>query len=105
MTIYDRANNTAMGMLERFGRPWIFSHTDSGGAVTVKDAVGVFLETVRHTLGDSGVNIGDRKYIVTANASPQEGDRMKSGAEDYVVAFHDQIGDTPAAYYVWARAG
>src|SRR4051812_35977159 len=105
MTFYDRASTTAMRLLEKYGRPWIFTSTDSAGTVTTRDSVGTFLDTVRHTLGDSGVDIGDKRYIFASDSMPQKNDRMKNGTEDYVVVFADPIGDTPAAYYVWGRSG
>jgi hypothetical protein len=105
MTVYDRASATAMRLLEKFGRPWTFTTTASGGVTSTRSAVGVFVDTVRHTLGDSGVDIGDKRFVFTADALPQKTDRMKNGTEDYVVVFADPIGDTPAAYYVWGRSG
>lgn len=102
---YDRATATAQRMLAKFGRPWLFTRTDSAGATSTHSAVGVFIDTVRHLVGDSGVDIGDLRFIFTADAAPQKGDRMKNGDQDFVVVFADPIGDTTVAYWVWARAG
>jgi hypothetical protein len=102
---YDRATATAQRLLEKFGRPWVFTRTDSAGAVTTHSAVGCFIDTVRHVLGDSGVAIGDLRFIFTADAAPQNGDRMANADQSYVVMHTDPIGDTTCAYWLWARAG
>jgi hypothetical protein len=102
---YDRAGATAMRMLEKFGRPWKWSSTDDNGAVTDSSFVACFIETVKHVLGDSGIAIGDRKYIATPSSAPKIGDRMTSGPESYVIVWSDQIGDTPCAYWIWGRQG
>jgi hypothetical protein len=102
---YNRATATAMRLLEKFGRSWSISSTDDAGTVTRHDAMGAFIETVRHELGNSGVAIGDRKYIMTADAAPKNGDRMTDGSSSFVIVWSDAIGDTPAAYWIWGRSG
>jgi hypothetical protein len=101
---YDRASATAMRLLEKYGRPWKHTSTDDAGSVTDSSFVAAFVETVRHTLGDSGVAIGDKKYIATVG-NFRIGDRMTSGPESYVIQWFDPIGDTPAAYWIWGRQG
>jgi hypothetical protein len=104
---YTREAASAQRQLESKGRPWTFTRTDVAGVVTSRSAVGAFIKTVRNDLGNSGVAIGDKQYIFSSSATPQNGDRMTNAntGESYVVTWFDPIGDTPAAFWVWGRTG
>jgi hypothetical protein len=102
---YTRAEDTARRLLTKFGRPWLFTTTENDGSITSRSAVAAFIETVKHQLADSGVSIGDKKFIVAVDAAPRNGDRMTHDDQSFVVVWSDPIGDTPCAYYVWGRSG
>lgn len=102
---YDRAAATAMRLLSKYGSSWTFTTTNDDGSTTKRDAMGAFISTVRSELGNSGVAIGDRKYIFTSDAAPVNGDTFTNGTQKWVVRWSDAVGDTPAAFYVWGRAG
>jgi hypothetical protein len=102
---YDRAALTAARLLTKYGRSWMFTTTEDDGSITSRSAVAAFIETVRHQLADSGVSIGDKKFIAAVDAAPRNGDRMTKDDQSFVVVWSDPIGDTPAAFYIWARSG
>lgn len=104
--LYTRLAASAQRQLENKGRPWTFTTTNTDGSKSARSAVGVFIETVRTELGNSGVAIGDRKYIFSSTAVPINGDSMvAANGERYIVKWSDQIGDSPVAYWVWGSKG
>jgi len=75
----------AAKLIERFGDRVKLTSTAAGGSVTTSYAQGVKVATITHTLGDSGVAIGDDKILLEAGATPQPGDRIEYGGESRVI--------------------
>lgn len=82
---YARMAATAARLLDRFGQVMTFSRTAPDGTVSTFTAVAVVASTVKHTLGDSGIQIGDDKLLVDAAVLPQQGDRVAYNGGSRVV--------------------
>lgn len=104
---YARSVATTLRLLERFGRAWQFTTTVIANATQSRTATGALIDEVRHDLGDSGVAIGDKRFMFEAAANPVKGERITAGSESYVIQHKEPI--QPAAvvvaWWVWARNG
>jgi hypothetical protein len=103
---YAQTAARAAEVIERKGRAITLRTTNSmTGAQTNRDAYAVLEKVVRHTFGDSGVQVGDSQYLFRAEDAPAIGERL---VEVGLVIRHVepiQPGDTVVAWYAWARAG
>ncbi len=106
---YSRIRATADKLIARFGQAATLSSTDPAtGAVTTRVAKAVNMGPVKHTLGDSGVSIGDDRLLLDHAAAPKPGDRVAYGAESRVIVdpvSPIQPGDTVLGFEIYARAG
>lgn len=104
---YSRSAATALSLIERFGADVTVITTTGADATTTRTAKAVFVDRVRHLLGDSGVEIGDWRVLFPASSAPLLTDRITRGAESFVLVQIEPIqpGDTVVAYQAWARAG
>lgn len=104
---YHRLAATARDLIGRFGQPWTITRTTGPGQSTQRVANGVVVGQVKHLLGDSGVDIGDKELLLDASAEPAKTERIEAGGESYVIVQVEPI--KPAsiliAWRVWARAG
>lgn len=105
---YPRIAATAGRLLERFGQVMTFSRTSPAGVVSEFTALAVVASTVKHTLGDSGIAIGDDKLLVDAVAAPEPGDRVTYNGHSRVIV--DPVislnpGGTRVLVECYARAG
>lgn len=83
---YARTAATAGRLLGRFGQDATFTRTDpADGSVSTSTARVVVASTVKHTLGDSGIAVGDDKLLVEAAAAPEPGDRVVYNGESRVI--------------------
>lgn len=83
---YARMAATARRLLDRFGQRVTITHTAPGGAVSTQAAIGFVASTVKHTLGDSNIAIGDDRLYLDAAATPEPGDRVAySGGSRVIV--------------------
>lgn len=82
---YARMAARAAKLIERFGERVKLTRTSAAGATTTIYAQGVKASTITHTLGDSGISIGDDKILLEAGAQPQPGDRIEYGDESRVI--------------------
>lgn len=107
MSLYERLAATADRMLGAYGVSATLSHTTPLGAVATSTVSVVTVDTVRHVLGDSGVDIGDERLIVNADAAPVKGDRIDYADQSRVVVQVEPIrpAGTVLAWWVWARRG
>lgn len=107
MSLYPRLAATAQRLITQFGQPWTITRTTGQNQTTTRTAQGVQVETVRHLLGDSGVDIGDTELLLDASANPSKAERISAGGQGYVIVQVEPI--KPAAivlaWRVWVRAG
>lgn len=110
MTGFDYAStaDTALRMLGRFGQQMAFTRTAADRTVTRFTALGVVADTVKHTLGDSGIAVGDDKLLIDAGAKPQPGDRVAYNGQSRMIV--DPVvpinpAGTPVLVQCYARAG
>lgn len=104
---YARLARTARDLIGRFGQPWTITRTTGPGQITQRVAMGVVVDQVRHILGDSGVDIGDKELLLDASAEPAKTERIEAGGESYVIVQVEPIrpGAITIAWRAWARAG
>ena len=104
---YARLAATARNLISDFGQPWTITRTLGPGLSAQRVANGVVVGQVRHLLGDSGVDIGDKELLLDASAEPIKTERIEAGGESYVIVQVEPI--RPAAITIawraWARAG
>lgn len=107
MSLYARLTATADRLLGAYGVSGTLTHTTPLGATETSTVSVVAVDTVRHLLGDSGVDIGDERLIVNADAAPVKGDRIDYADQSRVVVQVEAIcpAGTVLAWYVWARRG
>lgn len=107
MSLYPRLAATAQRLIRQFGRPWTITRTTGPGASQSRTVNGVEVGQVRHLLGDSGVDIGDKELLLEGAANPVKAERIAAGSESYVIVQVEPI--RPAAivlaWRAWARAG
>lgn len=107
MSLYARLALTAQRMITQFGQLWTITATTGANASTARTVQGVVVGQVKHVLGDSGVEIGDKEMMLEATANPVQGERIAAGSESYIVMQVEPI--RPAAvtlaWRVWARSG
>lgn len=65
------------------------------------------VRTVRHVLGDSGVQVGDIEYLLDTTVEPEEGGRFSDGVNSYVIVFVEPVAATTEvmAWSVMVRHG
>lgn len=105
---YTKTAATAKRLLGRFGQLATFRRTDPDGATSSFTALAVVASTVKHTLADSGIAIGDDRLLVEAAATPQPGDRVEYSGQSRVIV--DPViavspGGTRVLVECYARAG
>jgi hypothetical protein len=102
---YVSIANAAVSMLEEFGKL-----TALGDGVTARQVNAVKWKDVKHTFGDSEVQIGDLLYIVApttstgADSLPLRSERF---TDQYVVVQTESVqpADVVLIWYVWVRKG
>lgn len=101
MSFYSNLANTATQLIRDKGRDLTL-----GVGASARVVRGVRTETVKHTRGDSGVQIGDVVYLLEPSANPGLRERI-IGDENLVIVFVDPIkpADTVMAWYVYGRNG
>lgn len=111
--LYVKMSATALALLKKFGSPLMFS------GPPVRQIAGVRIAQMERTLGDSGVMVGDWKYIVASRTTPEGGDpvetdsvpqvmeRLVDGDEQFVVVYVEPVkpADIVLAWFVYARLG
>lgn len=105
---YPRMAATARRLIDRFGQVMSITRTASDRTVTSLSAVGVVTDTVKHTLGDSGIAIGDDQILLDATTKPQPGDRITYNGQSRVIV--DPVtelnpGGVALLFECYARAG
>jgi hypothetical protein len=102
---YAELETVAAELLREFGSVLGFSRTAPNGAVTAWNAAGVRVDSVKHVESESGVAIGDERFLFAANANPKHGDRVSVGGRSFVVIHSDPIrpADTVLAWWIWLR--
>lgn len=108
MSFYSELADTALEMLTEFGQTWTLTTTTAEGVSSSRTAKGVEVKTVKHLLGDSGVQLGDRELLLDASANPMQGDRITDGTNSYVLIPKPEPikpGATVLAWTAWGRAG
>lgn len=104
---YGRLATTATRLIREYGQPWTITRTTGPGTSVQRTARAVRVGTVRHTLGDSGVDIGDVELLLEPAANPEKRERVAAGADDLVIMHVEPI--KPAAillaWRAWGRAG
>lgn len=107
MSLYPRLAATAQRLVTKFGQTWTITRTTGPGKTATRDAYGVQVGTIRHLLGDSGVDIGDTELLLEASANPVKAERISAGGQSFVIVQVEPI--KPAAmvlaWRVWVRAG
>ncbi len=104
---YDRTALNAARIIGRYGRSWQIRSTVTANAVSTRDAIGVKIDEVRHVQDDSGIQIGDSRFLFRADAMPVVGERLRAGSDSIVIVHTEAIkpADVVLAWWVWARAG
>lgn len=104
---YTSSAVTAAAMIGRFGGDVTLSTTTGFGTSAQRTVKAVFVDRVRHVLGDSAVEIGDWRVIMAADAAPLETERLIRGSEEFVLVRVEPIqpAGVVVAWYAWARAG
>ncbi len=104
---YSRLALTAQYLIARFGVAVTLATTTALNTTATRAARAVFVDRVRHLLGDSGVEIGDWRVLFDADAAPLLTDRLTRGSESYVLVQVEPIqpAGTVLAWQAWARAG
>lgn len=102
MSFYGNLANTATVLIRQYGQALTL-----GVGASARVVRGVRTATVKHTLGDSGVQIGDVVFLVEPSANPTERERIDYAGEKLVVVFVDPIkpADTVLAWTVYGRVG
>lgn len=105
---YARMAATARRLIDRFGQVASFTRTAPSGTTTTFTAVAVVAETVKHTLGDSNIQVGDDKLLLDATTAPEPGDRVSYNGKSAVIV-DPVLPLSPAGVVVlfecYARAG
>jgi hypothetical protein len=105
---YTRMSALAIRLIERFGQPVTLKRTAMNGDVTLLATRGVMTDTVKHTLGDSGIAIGDDRLVLDPGVAPKPGDRIAYNGQSRVVV--DPVvpinpAGTVILFECYARAG
>lgn len=108
MSIYDRLHATADRLITKYGQPVVLSRTSADGSVATINTTGLVVDTVKHALSDSGIQIGDDVLLLHSSQEPIPTDRINyNGLSRVVVDPIVQI--NPAnkvlAFRCYARAG
>lgn len=105
---HARIAATATRLLARFGQRVTLTRTAPSGAVSAIPATAVVADTVKHTLGDAGIAVGDDKLYVAPDVLPEPGDRIAyNGGTRVIVDPVVQINPAGTRLLVecYARAG
>lgn len=82
---YQRTAVAAKRLIDRFGQVMRFSRTSPAGAITRYEARGLVASTVKSTIGESGIAVGDDKLLIEADAVPKPGDRVVYNDQSRVI--------------------
>ncbi len=111
--LYIKMSAAALALLKKFGAPLMLS------GPPVRQVAGLRISQMERTLGDSGVMVGDWKYILAATTTPEGGDpvvtdsrpevteRLVDGDEQFVIVYVEPIkpAETVLAWFVYGRLG
>lgn len=105
---YGRLQGTADRLLAKFGQAITITRTATDGATTAYTTTGAVVGTVKHTLGDSGIAIGDDRILLDHTVTPQPGDRITYNGQSRVIVdpvVNTNPGGTHILFECYARAG
>lgn len=108
MSFYSELAADVVEILREFGQEWTFTTTTAAATSTSRTAVGVMVDTVKHLIGDSGAQIGDRVFLFEAGATPLQNDRITDGTDSYVLSARPEPikpAATVVAWWAWGREG
>lgn len=106
--IYRRLAKRVPILIEKYGQTITLSTTDLTGAYTTRHGKALEDGIVDHALGDSGINIGDKKLLLDAGSNPVPGDRITMSDGSFVIV--DPVkpikpATTVLAFQCYARTG
>lgn len=104
---YERMQATAERLLSRYGQDWAITRTTGPGMSVTRTARAVVESVVRYVVPGSGVDIGDKRMLIEADANPIKGERIEAGADRYVIVRVEplQPAGVTLAWWAWARSG
>lgn len=111
---YDRLSVTALKLLTKFGQSITLTTTTGVGTTTSRSTKGIYTKTIKHVLPEAGysssqgVQIGDKEFLLAADAMPLLTDRLDTDDDSLILAVNPQPikpANTVLAWRVWGRAG
>lgn len=107
-TFYGRLQGTADRLVAKFGQSITLTRTATDGTTTAYTTKGVVVGTITHTLGDSGIAIGDDRILLDHSVTPIPGDRIAYSGQSRVIVdpvVQTNPGGTNLMFECYARAG
>ena len=111
---YEEMRLTATELLSEFGQVVTLTTTTGVGTTASRSTKGIHTKTIKHVLPEAGyssaqgVQIGDKEFLLSANAMPLLTDRLDTDDDSLILAVNPQPvkpANTVLAWRVWGRAG
>jgi hypothetical protein len=100
---YSKMSAIVLTLLAKFG-----SQATLGDGLTARTCLAVQTKTIKHTIGDSNIEIGDVEYLVDGTVTPMQGERFTCAGDSWLLATQPipiKPADVVLAWYVYGRAG